>query len=137
MVRTAIIAGALAIGAPSEQFDLVCKGQAVVLTLAGKTTTPYRRTLRIDLTAEKWCAEDCATVDRIASVEPSRLLLRDVKRDTPREYWIERESVDRVTGAHSSMASDNPHGANPHSAFSTGSCEKAPFTGLEPAAKKF
>lgn len=138
MVRAAALIAALVTAQPSAgQFDLQCAGQITAMAPGGEHVAPYSRRLRIDLQAGQWCADACSKVEPIARVEPSRLLLRDVKTDSPREYWIERESVDRVTGAHSSMATNSPAGPNPRSAFSAGSCEKQPFSGFEGKGARF
>lgn len=133
--QAALAAALMASTGPPQKFDLVCAGTAEKLAIGGAVSTPYQRHLRIDLATGQWCAEDCAKVERIARVEPGRLLLRDVKIDTPREYWVERESVDRVTGEHSSMATDSPAGPSPRSAFSKGHCELAPFSEFAKAVR--
>lgn len=128
---------ALMAAVPPQQFNLVCAGKTDVIAPGVNSQTPYNRVLRIDLTTSQWCAGECAEVEPIARVEPGRLLLRDVKRDTPRENWTERESVDRVTGYHSSIAEAGIRTRNPQSAFSSGHCEAAPFTGFARGPAKF
>lgn len=119
----------------TQQFNLNCAGDLTSMGHGGNTVTAYSRVLRIDLASKRWCADECRTVDPIASVEPGRLLLKDRKTDTPREYWFERESVDRTTGEHSSAATDGPYGS--YSRFRKGQCEKAPFTGFTTGPTKF
>lgn len=136
MMKLAALA-ILAAAAPAQQFDLVCRGTVEVVRLGGVDRSPYSRTLRIDLGTRQWCADACAAVDPIARIEPGRIVLRDEKRDTPREYWVERESVDRMTGEHSSMAGNDPLGRNPRTAFSAGHCEKVTFSGFVTGKTRF
>lgn len=128
-----------AAAATPQQFNLECTGTTDVIFVGGQTAKPYQRTLRIDLSAKQWCAGDCAAVEPIASIQPGQIILRDVTRDTPREYWRETESVDRVSGYHSSRASDHPiaSGRGGRSSFSSGSCKLAPFTGFTNGPAKF
>jgi hypothetical protein len=135
----AIVGLALLLAAPAapQQFNLECAGTTDVIFVGGQTSTPYKRTLRIDLATKQWCADECSTVEPIAAIQPKYLMLRDVTRDTPRSYWRESESVDRTTGYHSSRASNAPAGSVGRSSFSSGKCELARFTGFVSGATKF
>jgi hypothetical protein len=133
----AAVAIALAASSTPRQFNLECAGTVDVIYIGGQSSAPYKRVLRIDLAAKQWCADQCAAVEPIASVQPNLLILRDVTRDTPREYWRESESVNRVTGGHSSRASDHPTGRAGRSSFSEGICKLAPFTGFASGVTKF
>lgn len=127
----------LAAAEPGQQFNLVCTGTVETVRLGGVDSAPYTRTLRVDLGAGQWCADDCGSVEPIERVEPGRITFRSVRRDTPREYRMERESVNRVTGEHSSTTESGLDGPVPRSAFSAGHCEKAEFTGFVQGPTKF
>lgn len=134
----ALVLAAVALAAPAgKPFNLECRGSTEVVQLGGVTTSSYTRTLRVDLAAGQWCADACKTVEPIAKAEPQRLTFRETAVDTPRRYWRESESVDRVTGAHSSMAGNNPKGPLPRTAFSKGQCEVRPFTGFGGEHRRF
>lgn len=121
----------LAANAP-QQFNLECAGTTDLIFVGGTTSTPYQRTLRIDLATNQWCADACAEVEPIFRIEPGRLVLREMKQDTPRGRRIDRESVDRVTSGHDSMTE-----AAGRSAFRAGQCKVAPFTGFLKGPTKF
>jgi hypothetical protein len=133
----ALVVLLLVAASPPKQFNLECAGTVEILGLSGVTASSYTRTIRIDLTANQWCADECSKVDQIASVEPNRLLLRDIKQDTARNYWAESEAVDRTTAEHSSMARNDPMGPAPRSAFSKGKCILKPFTGFGSEKRQF
>lgn len=139
MAGVALLAMLIAAAVPAgpQQFNLECAGKVDLIYIGGQSSAPYRRTLRIDLASQRWCADRCEAVEPIASIQPGVLVLRDIARDTPREYRRESESVNRVTGIHSSRATNSPPGRAGRSSFSEGACTLAPFTGFVNGPTKF
>lgn len=139
MVRAALIALAVAAGAPdpAQQFNLLCTGTMTTLTLAGKAEEPYTRVFRVDLAAQQWCADECTSVEPIKRIEPGRLVLIDDDRSDLRPDRINRETLNRVTGDHSSHYQNGPVGPVYRSVFRAGRCERAPFTAFVSGETKF
>lgn len=126
-MRMLIIAAAI-VATPvsaADQFDLVCNGG--VKWKPSARAEPISAHYRVDLAAGVWCRDICKTAQKIAAVEPSRIIFhmhdRQFERDE-RSY----ETVDRNSGDWKDYSS----GTDALGLFMevTGKCETAPFTGL-------
>ena len=114
------------------QFNLLCAGTMTTLGLSGKTVEPYSSIYRVDLSAKKWCQEECKNPLPIAEIRPTQLLLLSdnmsldgIDNGKP----IISITIDRQTGDHSTLITIGRRG------FQTmiqkkGHCERRPFTGF-------
>lgn len=107
-----------------NQFDLICEGEHI-----GQWTTDEKREVfntryRIDLDRSVWCGADCTSMQGIASVTPTRIVLRPTGpavlggRD-------EGLSIDRSTGQLSGGTT-----ASFMRTRVTAQCRWAPFSGM-------
>lgn len=118
-------------------FNLVCSGTVTSEMSSQKKSEPYTYTYRINLNAGLYCAGPCKAQGKIHEIQPTRLILADVRTDTSKERYIETNSIDRETGAHFILiSSEMPLLPNSLKKW-TGSCEKAPFTGFPKVETKF
>lgn len=126
--RVVIIAAALVAtpaAATTDQFDLVCRG--TVQWKPGGKSSPISARYRVDLSTGAWCRDKCETVQKIASVEPSRIVFQAQDRQFERDERSS-ETVDRTTGEWSDYSS----GTDALGLFMriSGKCDAAPFSGL-------
>ena len=109
----------------ADQFDLHCVGEARDRTFAKPKPFDFR--FRVDLVAGAWCRESCRTVQKIAAVEPGRIVfaLHNEEIGNPiYSYTI----VDRATGRYTYRFSDpKTDGIN---STEEGACSPEPFSGF-------
>ncbi|MNR16924.1 hypothetical protein D3C85_1335580 [compost metagenome] len=97
----AIAFAALLVVQSANQFDLICEGEHVGRWEGTVNRKPFDAHYRIDLDRRVWCGADCTSVQDIASVSPTRIVL---KASGPGIFgghdsgtWVDR-STGRLTG---------------------------------------
>jgi hypothetical protein len=114
MLLLALVAASAHLG---QRFDLDCAGDS------GEATH-----YRVDLTARRWCWDECMTTDQIQKVEASRITFK--KEDTPSNdvwNWVDRTTGEWFQGMKSAEISVSSHGT----------CRAAPFSGFPKTKTKF
>ena len=81
----------------ADQFDLACKGYK--WTKLGGAGEDYVFRVRVDLAANKWCDNDCKSVQALVSATPDKLVLTDEgtlnsRMEVSREATFDRKSND-------------------------------------------
>ena len=108
-------------------FNLVCS-----VTVGAE---PARSTLilRIDLESRRYCMDQCFQTQPLTSVTESEIVLHD--GPAGRSNVVVRSRVDLVSGSYSLQASGSFGGVNLEAINTSGTCQRAPFTGFpRPAA---
>lgn len=105
-------------GATSTRFDLECAD-------AGGKDGPYTAHYRIDLSAKKWCEDQCRTVKPISAVQTSYITLEGAPNT---EWW---HTIDRQKGEDSIFSEI---GEMEHI---SGQCTLKPFSGFATFKTKF
>lgn len=101
----------------AESFDLAC---IVELYQSGAAERKAIKSFRVDLAAGLWCEDGCASIERIASIEPDTLRLVDRAEDETDGRII---IIDRLSG--------RVIGAQQVGAFRqayNGMCDREPFS---------
>jgi len=108
----------------AEHYDLACQGTR--LTQRGGTAEAYATRVRIDLTANKWCQDDCKEVRDITEVSADRIVLVDDLTYNTRTDFSNNITVDRKTGALRQLSSQD----RPTTLYLKveASCTEQPFT---------
>ena len=131
-----------AVAQSTDQFDLVCTGQAtgqimainigapaVSLTPSEKGPVPYKTNLRVDLKAKRFCQDDCKLSEAIVWVTPDTIWFRN----NGGLELLSRLVVQRGDGSFKYEWS-NDVDPDTHrvilSKTATGECIKAPFTAI-------
>lgn len=115
--------------AAAAAFNLFCTGEAESLSIGFSETKAYSTTFRVDLESEQWCQDECRAVNKIARIEPARLVLRDVDEETERREYHLTETLNRETGEHS-LTERHKYERRDTAVFKAGKCEVQPFTGF-------
>jgi hypothetical protein len=132
-----MLAAFVGASAPATQFDLTCKGTLTAISLvSGKTTEPYERRLRVDLTRKKYCEDQCKALFEIADVGPTQITFQDKDSGPGREREMTKSYVNRETGEHRSLSSSEGFGGGLTMSW-VGACEKRPFSGFPSFETKF
>lgn len=109
------------------QFDLICTGQQFD-RLQGGRGTAFETHLRIDLEANRWCADECVAGRQIISATPDKLVLEKVEPGS-RGLRISRSTeINRIEGSYEAWFS--LIGASIQQARQEAQCELAPFSGM-------
>ena len=81
----------------ADQFDLACQGTK--WTQRGTAGEAHKFRLRVDLAANKWCEDDCKTVQALSSSSADKLTLTDEGTLNTRMEMSRVITLDRKTGA--------------------------------------
>lgn len=125
--------------AASAQFNLICTG--TLTTLAPRTLTdksePYRHEYRLDLSANKWCANECEFTQEFANVSSAQITFEGKDTSTSNESSRFTNVVNRKTGEHFVHSKREGAAAGSVTMGWVGTCKQAPFTGFPKVQTKF
>jgi hypothetical protein len=126
----ALLSMALVISTPalalSDQFDLIC---AATVTIQGTLESrPINRRYKIDLRANQWCANECASVKAFSEVSPTQLVFEEVKASFKGDPSERLDFVKRDTGEWMFFSATWQ---------GKGTCEPAAFSGFPTVKTKF
>lgn len=128
-IVAALMAGqALAQDRPA-QFDLVCSGMQ-----RDQPTGPsrgYQRHYRFDLTAKRWCSDECASAYPIETVTSDMITIRSNILEPGHKGVDVDHRISRVTGEVTDNLSSSIGGTLLYQGRK-GTCEPAPFSGFPP-----
>lgn len=115
--------------ATPQQFDLTCPGDLQV-ALNGPRT-PQTKRIRIDLTSQQWCFDECSKVQPINRATATEIVLFDFSTDDRRSRSMFRGSVNRVTGEYRNLQIES----RPLQLYreERGACTAQPFSGFPQA----
>lgn len=108
----------------AEQYDLSCQGTKV--TKSGGPAEATSLKLRVDLTARKWCLDDCKSVEDIYELSADKVVLQDDVTYNTRTDLQDKITVDRKTLAFSRMADQTR--PEPSYLKVEAKCTEQPFT---------
>ena len=106
----------------SGQFDLAC-------AIGPDQTSLHRSTFHVDVTARRWCSDECAALSELTVTDRALTFVRKHEQTSEGGNHREDLTVDRLTGHMSwvnSVAQANGMG---HPTEWEGSCRTQPFTG--------
>ena len=108
----------------AEQYDLACQGSRI--TQRDGTAAAYTTRVRIDLTARKWCQDDCKQVSDITEIGDDKIVLVDDLTYNTRTDFSNNITIDRKTGALRQLSSQD----RPTTLYLKveASCTEQPFT---------
>ncbi|GEM_PF-1646983 len=101
-MRLAALPLLLVVAAPAfaaDQFDLACQGTRTAQR--GGTAEPASFRVHVDLAAQKWCEDACATVQSLVSATDDTLVFADDVTLNTRLDLVREVTFDRKTGAFS------------------------------------
>lgn len=131
-MRTSFLFALLAASPSTDtaRFDLVCVGTRQD-SLNGPIVADTSK-LIVDLENKLWCWDTCETTFSIVSVMPDRIVLQDIREETPRHNELTRTEVNRTTGVLSGISIET----RPFPTYikQDATCKKASFSGF-PKAK--
>jgi len=125
LVSTALVVSTPAFALP-DQFDLVCTGAVTIHRTF--ETRPISRRYKIDLKANQWCANECATVKAFSEVSPTQLVFEEVKASFQGDPSERLDFVKRATGDWMFFSATWQ---------GKGTCEPASFSGFRTVKTKF
>jgi hypothetical protein len=118
--------------AAAAQFNLICVG--TLTTIAPRSFTDktelYRHEYRLDLDANRWCANDCQFTQAFASLSPAQITFEEKANSAANETSSFTNVVNRKTWEHFAHSKREGDATGPVTMDWIGKCKQAPFTGF-------
>jgi hypothetical protein len=139
-MKTLLLAMFVTTAAPSQQFDLVCRGQWRFALL--DPSQPHNFRLRVDLATKQWCEDappeyadrSCTVLKPIANVQPGLIVFQEESPEDKALGVTRSQIVNRQTGKYLHYERE-PRRSSIIAVEAD--CEPAPFSGFPKVKTKF